>query len=154
MICPAGKFKAASGPAACSDCPSGTYSSSSGAVSAGTCVACPTHSASPPGSDASGDCTCNAGYTGPNGGTCTACEEGKYKDSSGTGACTACPANSESPAGASTCGAVTVVAYRGYEYRVLDGTAPTETLSGCQDYYLALPAGGWNLTADNTDTVA
>ena len=47
--CPAGKFKAASGPAACTDCPSGSYSSSSAAVSAGTCVACPTHSASPPG---------------------------------------------------------------------------------------------------------
>ena len=47
--CPAGKFKAQSGPAACTDCPSGTYSSSSGAVSAGTCVACPTHSSSPPG---------------------------------------------------------------------------------------------------------
>ena len=35
--------------AACTDCPSGTYSSSSGSVSAGTCVACPTHSSSPPG---------------------------------------------------------------------------------------------------------
>ena len=34
--------------AACTDCPSGTYSSSSGSVSAGTCVACPTHSSSPP----------------------------------------------------------------------------------------------------------
>ena len=51
------------------------------------------------GSDASGDCACNAGYTGPNGGTCTACETGKYKDSPGAGACTACPDNSVSPAG-------------------------------------------------------
>ena len=48
------------------------------------------------GSDASG---CNAGYTGPNGGLCTACEAGKYKDSPGAGACTACPDNSTSPAG-------------------------------------------------------
>ena len=51
------------------------------------------------GSDASGDCACNAGYTGANGGTCTACETGKYKDSPGAGACTACPDNSVSPAG-------------------------------------------------------
>ena len=51
------------------------------------------------GSDAHEDCTCNAGYTGPNGGTCSACETGKYKDSPGAGACTACPANSVSPAG-------------------------------------------------------
>ena len=50
-------------------------------------------------SDASGDCACNTGYTGPNGGTCTACEAGKYKDAPGAGACTACPANSASPAG-------------------------------------------------------
>ena len=50
-------------------------------------------------SDASGDCACNAGYTGPNGGTCTACGAGKYKDATGPAACTACPASSVSPAG-------------------------------------------------------
>ena len=50
-------------------------------------------------SDATGDCACIAGYTGPNGGTCTACEEGKYKDSPGPAACSTCPGNSTSPAG-------------------------------------------------------
>jgi hypothetical protein len=50
-------------------------------------------------SDASGDCACNAGYTGPSGGTCTACEAGKYKNATGPAACTACPASSVSPAG-------------------------------------------------------
>ena len=50
-------------------------------------------------SDASGDCACNAGYTGPNGGTCMACEAGKYKDATGPTACAACPASSVSPAG-------------------------------------------------------
>ena len=47
----------------------------------------------------SGDCACIAGYTGPNGGTCTACEEGKFKDSAGPAACSTCPGNSTSPAG-------------------------------------------------------
>ena len=50
-------------------------------------------------SDAREECECNTGYTGPNGGTCAACEGGKYKDSPGAGACTACPDNSVSPAG-------------------------------------------------------
>ena len=72
-------------------------------------------------SEASGDCACNAGYTGPNGGTCTACGAGTYKDSTtGSSACTdcssgtyatvasaaassslcaSCPSNAESPAG-------------------------------------------------------
>ena len=50
-------------------------------------------------SDATEDCACIAGYTGPNGGTCTACEEGKYKDSPGPAACSTCPGNSTSPAG-------------------------------------------------------
>ena len=47
----------------------------------------------------SGDCACIAGYTGPNGGTCTACEEGTYKDSPGPAACSTCPGNFTSPAG-------------------------------------------------------
>ena len=50
-------------------------------------------------------------------------------------------------------GAVTVVAYRGYEYRVLDGTAPDGTY-GCQREYMALPAGGWALAPDDADAVA
>jgi len=51
-------------------------------------------------SDASADCACNAGYTVSNGGTCTACEPGTYKEWSGNESCTACPADSTSPAGA------------------------------------------------------
>ncbi len=37
------------------------------------------------GSDALDDCTCKAGYTVSNGGACTACEAGKYKEVSGAG---------------------------------------------------------------------
>ena len=47
-------------------------------------------------SDASGDCACNAGYTGPNGGTCTACPAGKFKAQSGPAACSDCPSGTSS----------------------------------------------------------
>jgi len=56
--------------------------------------------------------------------------------------------------GASSCTAITVVGYKGYEYRALDGTAPTDTSSGCQVEYMALPVGGWSLTEYNADAVA
>ena len=62
-------------------------------------------------SDAREDCECNTGYTGPNGGTCAACEAGKYKDSPGADACTACPDNSVSPAGVYTCTCTYVYTY-------------------------------------------
>ena len=42
---------------------------------------------------------CNTGYTGPNGGTCEACVEGKYKDTAGSASCSACPSYSSSLAG-------------------------------------------------------
>lgn len=38
-------------------------------------------------------CACNAGYSGRNGGPCTACELGKYKVASGSVACTLCKEN-------------------------------------------------------------
>ncbi len=51
-------------------------------------------------------------------------------------------------------GAATVVAYKGYEYRTLDGTAPTSTSEGCQDSSVALPPGGWMVVEDNADAAA
>ena len=96
--CAAGKYKEAAGDAACSDCPTG--------------------SSSPAGSTATTACTCNDGFTGPDGGACGACEAGKYKAASGSdecgeclaasyseagaSACSSCPANSNSPAGSKT----------------------------------------------------
>jgi hypothetical protein len=50
--------------------------------------------------------------------------------------------------------AATVVAYKGYEYRTLDGTAPTSTSDGLQNSYMALPAGGWVVAENNADAVA
>jgi hypothetical protein len=48
------------------------------------------------------NCICNAGYSGPTNGACTACAAGKYKNSHGTSACIDCLANQYSSAEAST----------------------------------------------------
>jgi hypothetical protein len=45
------------------------------------------------------------------------------------------------------------VEYNGRVYRTLDGTSPLDTGSSkCQDYYLPLPSG-WELAADNADSI-
>ena len=41
-------------------------------------------------SDALGDCTCKAGYTGANGATCQSCSPGTYKAAPGPTACSSC----------------------------------------------------------------
>jgi len=48
---------------------------------------CKAHSDSPVGSSASTACICNKGYSGANGGMCTACELGKHKDVTGSAPC-------------------------------------------------------------------
>ena len=42
---------------------------------------------------------CNAGYTGPSAGLCTACLAGTYKNATGSALCSSCPADSNSPNG-------------------------------------------------------
>jgi len=59
--------------------------------------ACPSFSTSPVLSDALVDCQCNAGYSGPDGGTCTACAVEYFKDAVGSAACTACAEHATSP---------------------------------------------------------
>ena len=54
------------------------------------CKDCGMHSHSAEGSTVSTDCFCNAGFSGPNGQTCTQCTEGKYKTSTGSGECNDC----------------------------------------------------------------
>ena len=78
----------------CVDCGPGTYQPNSAYT--GDCIFCPDNSYSQWASDAATDCTCNKGYMGPNGGTCTACAFGTYKDVIGPVDCTSCPANSYS----------------------------------------------------------
>ena len=49
-------------------------------VSNDACSTCPENSQSVEGSDEIADCQCNKGYFGPDGGPCTACHYGRYKD--------------------------------------------------------------------------
>ncbi len=45
---------------------------------------------------------CMLGYSGPDGGNCTACVAGKYKASTGSALCSDCPTNSTSPPGSTS----------------------------------------------------
>lgn len=63
---------------------------------AATCESCPVDTYSSAGSVAITDCLCNAGFTGPDGGTCQQCEVGTYKNSPGSAACTDCDAGQTS----------------------------------------------------------
>ena len=130
MACTAGKYKADSGSAACSDCDANANSPEASTAltdcvcnagfagaAGGTCSecaagsyentatdaceSCPSDASAPAGSAAPTDCACNAGYTG-DGGTCTACAEGTYKAESGSAVCSSCGANQDSPAASTT----------------------------------------------------
>ena len=63
-------------------------------------------------------CLCVSGYTGPDGGTCTACAAGTYKSVTGSAACTNCAAGKSAAAGASAC---TICAAGWYGLPVADG---------------------------------
>ena len=91
--CVAGKYKEEPGPHACTACVSGKYLDSQAAVSIEQCLTCTNYSNSLMGSGALADCRCNMGYTGNDGGPCTSCIPGKYKDANGSAACSLCPAN-------------------------------------------------------------
>ena len=91
--CVAGKYKTVSGSAVCSDCSAGTYLLTTGATAAGACIGCPMNSNSAASSSSSAACTCNAGYTGPDGGSCSACLAGSFKTQTGSAACELCPNN-------------------------------------------------------------
>ena len=116
--CVAGKYKPANGSHACTDCSNGTFLNTKGGHSknqcvgcesnefslsgAATCSGCPGDSSSPAESQNAAACKCNEGFTGPDGGACTACVAGKYKESSGNAQCTECAAGKKSSAIAST----------------------------------------------------
>jgi hypothetical protein len=96
--CVAGKYKIVTGTAACTDCDVNKFSPATGATAASTCQSCPASSQSTTGSDAANDCVCVAGFSGPDGGACTACGAGKYKISTGSAACLDCGAGKYSAA--------------------------------------------------------
>jgi hypothetical protein len=73
-----------------------------GSDSVSDCIPCPAHSFSVTASSNVTDCKCNAGYTGEDGGACTACIVGTYKPVGGRDACTPCPVKTYQDATAST----------------------------------------------------
>ena len=85
----------------CVLCGTATYSVTPGATQASTCKGCPENSNSPLGSSVATACTCNAGFSGPNGFACIQCVAGKYKNATGDAACIHCLAGQYS----TTCGA-------------------------------------------------
>ena len=90
-VCPAGKFKETNGSAPCTQCSEGKYSTDAGRTSQSACSTCPSHASSRLGSGELVRCLCNRGYTGPDGGPCTACIAGTYKSMNGSLACKQCP---------------------------------------------------------------
>jgi hypothetical protein len=111
--CPAGTFKFDIGNEACTACPTAKFSVTVGATDGTYCVACPAYSNAPAQTSAATSCTCNAGFTGPDGGTCTACAAGTYKSTPGSEFCTDCVAEegSTQQEGATACVTVTSEAY-------------------------------------------
>jgi hypothetical protein len=73
---------------ACAACLAGTFKPHLGDEACGG--ACPRFSVILGGSNELTDCQCEAGYSGPDGGTCSACALGSYKDTAGSLACTFC----------------------------------------------------------------
>ena len=135
--CLAGTYKPDSNDdGACTPCSAGTYSEHTASTNSSTCFSCPSNSNSNPGSDHSTDCICNVGYTGANGGTCTACPLGKFKSAPGAGVCTECHANTYGGgAGASACASCTTNA-------ITNGTGHTNIEScECKIHYGGAPGG-------------
>ena len=80
-------------PPTCQPCSAGKYL----LAGANQCSNCPSNADSPVRSTLLTQCVCNAGYSGTNGNTCTACAGGKYKTHSGSAICIDCPPFSNSP---------------------------------------------------------
>jgi hypothetical protein len=70
--CVPGTYKHVNGTASCRLCSAGKYSTETGQVSEVMCRSCPSHTYSGEGSNMLTNCTCNVGYTGPNGQECFA----------------------------------------------------------------------------------
>ena len=96
--CAVGKFKPENGSIPCTNCPFDTYLPYTAASLENECVECAYNSITlQEGSDAVDDCKCNVGYTslvaGFDGMGCTACAQGRYKNTTGHDPCALCPAN-------------------------------------------------------------
>ncbi|EKX31555.1 hypothetical protein GUITHDRAFT_149224 [Guillardia theta CCMP2712] len=94
--CPMGSFKAITSMLPCQACPEDTYQPNLGANRSASCLVCPDHSFSSAGSVAISECLCDVGYARV-GDTCSHCNFGFYKDTTGNGACTECPTHTTTP---------------------------------------------------------
>ena len=93
---------------ACSECETGKYKAFTGA---GSCVDCGSGGTTlSPRSDDQGDCVPDTGYTGPAGGSFSACATGTYKTAPGVSACTPCFAHATSPSTSTSIDACACVA--------------------------------------------
>ncbi|EKX31733.1 hypothetical protein GUITHDRAFT_122074 [Guillardia theta CCMP2712] len=92
--CPAGFSDASS--SSCLACAADSFRPFS---QSNLCLGCPLHSTTNgiEGSPSSLSCACNMGYTGPDGGNCSACAESTYKNVTGNATCDQCPVHSYSP---------------------------------------------------------
>jgi len=77
---------------ACASCPFNTFKVGVGNMLS-SCAACPLNSASAPAAVVVTNCTCNAGVIGDDGGPCTLCVAGTYKEKTGSlpSTCDLCP---------------------------------------------------------------
>ena len=94
-LCSEGKYSTTVGSSMvtdCTECDAGTYNTLQGQDSVTACLSCPDNSISPAGSTAKSACLCNAGFTGPSGGSCKICVAGTYKAVLGPESCTLCAA--------------------------------------------------------------
>jgi hypothetical protein len=99
VACAAGKFKDEAGNSECRSCIANTYS----LAAARKCVACHEQASSVIGSPSSDSCLCNAGFE-PNAGSCRACAEGSFKNTSANEQCRPCLNNTfSSLRGATAC---------------------------------------------------
>jgi hypothetical protein len=109
------------------------------------CTSCPADSQSVAGSTVSTSCKCNAGFSGPDGGSCTACGAGKYKDTIGSTLCTSCPAGSSSPAGSITQGnCVCMAGFKGLNGGPCTKCPPGEYSAAGAASCLTCPVNMWS----------
>lgn len=106
-LCPPSTYQDEANQTACKTCPDSTYQAAYGAAQAAACVSCPSRSAIRPAGPgaALSNCTCDLGYTGPDGGPCAPCAAGTFKSTNGSAACEQCPADAYAGAGSSACAA-------------------------------------------------
>jgi len=140
--CIAGTYKDVNGSAPCTLCSKGTYSAETAQISESTCNDCPAHAFSGVGSGLLTNCTCNKGYTGPDGAECEACEAASFKDVNGSSACTLCPGGKYSAATAAISNA-TCLGCPSYTY----SGAGSGLLTNCTCWRGYTGSGGENCTA-------